>query len=143
MNIFAVTIVNILVVVAVVSLHYEFLYRLTKLLPKLTIRHRYRIVVGVAGSLIAHVVEIWLFALAYFVMVNKLSWGSFGGAFEGSMMDCFYFSFTTYTTLGFGDIQPFGEVRYLTGIESLTGLLLITWTASFLYLEMQKYWDID
>ncbi|HHO59743.1 MAG TPA: two pore domain potassium channel family protein, partial [Thiotrichales bacterium] len=30
---------------------------------------------------------------------------------------------------------------YLTGIESLTGLVLITWTASFLYYEMQRYWD--
>ena len=106
MNLAAATIVNILVVVAVVSMHYEFLYRLTKLLPRLSIRHRYRIVVGVAGSLVAHVLEIWLFALAYFIMVNKLNWGSFGGSFEGSLMDCFYFSFTTYTTLGFGDIQP-------------------------------------
>ncbi|MGD8933935.1 MAG: two pore domain potassium channel family protein, partial [Gammaproteobacteria bacterium] len=29
----------------------------------------------------------------------------------------------------------------LVGMESLTGLLLITWTASFLYYEMQRYWD--
>jgi hypothetical protein len=29
----------------------------------------------------------------------------------------------------------------LTGLESLTGLVLITWTASFLYYEMQRYWN--
>jgi hypothetical protein len=29
----------------------------------------------------------------------------------------------------------------LTGIESLTGLVLITWTASFLFVEMQRFWD--
>lgn len=30
------------------------------------------------------------------------------------------------TTLGFGDIEPIGDLRYLTGIESLSGLVLIT-----------------
>ena len=56
-------------------------------------------------------------------------------------MDCAYFSFTIYTTLGFGDIVPHGNMRYLTGLESLTGLVLITWSASFLYYEMQRHWD--
>ena len=143
MNLLAVTIVNCMVVAIVVLIHYEFLYRLTRLLPTLAIKHRFRIVIGVAGSFVAHVLEIWVFSLAYFLMVGVLDWGSFEGNFDGGLLDCFYFSFTTYTTLGFGDIQPFGEVRYLTGIESLTGLLLITWTASFLYLEMQKFWGKD
>ena len=143
MNLFAVTIVNCMVVAIAVSIHYEFLYRLTRLLPTLAVKHRFRIVIGVAGSFLAHVLEIWVFSLVYFLMVGVLDWGSFEGNFDGGLLDCFYFSFTTYTTLGFGDIQPFGEVRYLTGIESLTGLLLITWTASFLYLEMQKFWDKD
>ena len=51
-----------------------------------------------------------------------------------------YWIFTTYSTLGFGDIEPTGHIRFLTGLESLTGLVLITWSASFLFLEMQKYW---
>ena len=33
-----------------------------------------------------------------------------------------------------------GQLRYLTGIEGLTGFLLLTWSASFLFLEMQRYW---
>jgi len=36
-----------------------------------------------------------------------------------------------------------GALRYLTGIESLAGLLLITWSASFLYIEMVRYWEIE
>ena len=66
--------------------------------------------------------------------------GGLEGNFDGSIWHCVYFSFTTFTTLGFGDIQPLGYIRYLTGIESLTGLVLITWTASFLFLEMQRNW---
>ena len=46
-----------------------------------------------------------------------------------------------YTIVGDEDIEPIGLLSYLIGIESLTGLVLITWTASFLYYEMQRYWD--
>ncbi len=89
----------------------------------------------------AHSVEIWIFAFAYYFMHRVEGWGSLEGSFNGGLMDCVYFSFTTFTTLGFGDIEPLGDLRYLTGIESLTGLVLITWTASFLYYEMQQFWD--
>ena len=68
-------------------------------------------------------------------------WGHLQGNFDGSLLDCVYYSFTTYTTLGLGDIEPHGDLRYLTGLEALTGLVLITWTASFLYLEMTRYWE--
>ncbi len=137
----SVFIANSAIVGLVVMLHYEFLYRLTLRMPTMHIKHRFRIVLGVFTALIAHAVEVWIFAFAYYFMHHAEGWGHFNGNFDGSLMDCAYFSFTTFTTLGFGDIVPHGDLRYLTGIESLTGLVLITWTASFLYLEMQRYWD--
>lgn len=124
-----------------VLIHYEFLYRITALIPHMKIKHRFRIVIGVFGALIAHSIEIWLFAIAYYVLPQMQGWGYLSGNFDGSFMDCIYFSYTTFTTLGFGDIEPHGYIRHLVGLESLTGLLLITWTASFLYYEMQRYWD--
>ncbi len=132
--------VNGLIVAVAVLIHYEFLYRFTQLMPILKIRHRFRIVLGVFCGLIAHTVEIWIFAYAYYFMNKKPGWGSLEGNFSDSLFDCVYFSFATYTTLGFGDIEPLGDLRYLTGLEALTGLVLITWTASFLYIEMQRYW---
>ncbi|WP_423822533.1 potassium channel family protein [Salinisphaera sp. SPP-AMP-43] len=132
--------VNIVVVALVVVIHYEFLHWLTSLLPRLPIRHRPRIVLGVFGALCAHAIEVWIFAIAYYGLIHWAGVGYFEGQFNGSLLDCAYFSFTTFTTLGFGDIEPIKGVRYLTGIESLTGLLLITWTASFLFLEMQRNW---
>ncbi len=140
---FTVVAVNIMVIATVVVIHYEFLYRFTELMPHIKVRHRFRIVFGVFGALAAHALEIWVFALSYFWMHHAQGWGHFEGNFQGTLLDCVYFSFTTYTTLGFGDIAPHGEVRYLAGLEALTGLVLITWTASFLYLEMTRYWDRD
>ena len=135
--------VNLVVIGIAVMIHYEFMYRFTLLMPRMRIRHRFRIVLGVFGALTAHAVEVWIFAASFFYMHNADGWGALRGNFEGSLLDCVYFSFTTYTTLGTGDIEPIGDLRFLTGLESLTGLLLITWTASFLYLEMSRYWDRD
>lgn len=137
----AVLLLNTFVVALAVIVHYEFLYQLTSLLPKLNVVHRFRIVLGVFGAMVAHAVEIWLFAFCYYFMHHTEGWGRLEGNFDGDLMDCSYFSFTTFTTLGFGDIEPIGDLRYLTGIESLAGLVLITWTASFLYYEMQRNWS--
>ncbi|MDO8862740.1 potassium channel family protein [Haliea sp. E1-2-M8] len=134
-------VVNALIVSLAVVIHYEALHRLTRYLPRLPVVHRARIAIGVLGALVAHAVEVWIFALAYYLLTTRFSWGSLSGSYDGTVLDCVYFSFTVYSTLGFGDIFPEGEIRYLVGIEALTGLVLITWTASFLYYEMQRNWS--
>ncbi|MFT5219119.1 MAG: hypothetical protein ACI9LO_003043 [Planctomycetota bacterium] len=111
-------------------------------MPKLTIKHRLRIVIGVIGALVVHFIEIWVFALAYYWLNAAERWGTLQGNYDGSLLASGYFSFTTYSTLGFGDIEPYGDLRFLVGVESLTGLILVTWTASFLYIEMAKYWKL-
>lgn len=143
-NVFYILIINCLVVTISVMLHYQFLYWLTQYFRAMGRgRHRFRIALGVLGALLAHTAEIWLFAFAYYFIGLYGQLGHLEGYFDGSLMDCVYFSFSVFSTLGFGDIQPVGEIRYLAGIESLTGLLLIAWSASFLYFEMQRYWGID
>ena len=37
-------------------------------------------------------------------------------------------------------MSPTRPVRFLTGTESVSGFILITWSASFLFLEMQEFW---
>jgi len=138
---FSLFLINGSIITLAVLIHYEFLYRISTLIPKMKIKHRFRIVVGVFGALIAHSIEIFIFSLAYYLLPQVQGWGRLEGNFDGSLMDCVYFSYTIFTTLGFGDIEPHGSIRHLVGLESLTGLLLITWTASFLYYEMQRYWD--
>jgi len=134
----------ILIIIATIALvvviHYECLYRLTLLMPSIHIKYRYRLVIGIFGSLLAHIFEVIIFGFAYSFMHAQAGLGYLEGRFVISLSDCIYFSFTTYTTLGYGDIEPYGGIRFLAGVESLTGLVLITWTASFLFIEMQRYW---
>ena len=134
--------INISIVTLTVMVHYEMLYQLSVLMPKLTIRYRFRVAVGILGSLVAHVIEVWLFAIAYYFMIRSGKLGSLVGSDNPDLMDAAYFSFITYTTLGYGDLAPVGPIRYLAGLEALTGLVLITWTASFMFFEMQKYWQV-
>ena len=133
-------VVHIAIIALAVLVHYEFLKNISAIIPKMKVNHRLRILIGVFGALIAHSIEIFLFALAYYFAPVLPNWGELQGNFTGTLADCIYFSYTTFTTLGLGDIQPRGTIRQLVGMESLTGLLLITWTASFLYYEMQRYW---
>ena len=133
--------INSAVIAFAVVIHYEFLYQFTMVMPRLRIRHRFRILLGVFAALTAHAIEIWIFATAYYYMDKAADWGHLRGDYDGSLLSSAYFSFTAFTTLGLGDITPSGNLRYLVGLESLTGFVLITWTASFLYLEMTRYWD--
>ncbi|RAU42291.1 MULTISPECIES: potassium channel family protein [unclassified Pseudomonas] len=134
------TFINFLIITSAVFVHYECLLRLNLLMPALNIWHRFRVVFGVLGALVAHAIEVWIFALGYYLMNASDSMGKLTGNHDGSFLDSVYFSFTTFTTIGFGDITPIGPLKFLTGLEALTGLVLITWTASFLFIEMQKYW---
>lgn len=133
-------IINSILVALAVLIHFEALNLLSGLIPRLNVKHRFRVLFGVFGALFAHVIEIWLFAFAYYFKIRSGYFGTLEGHFDNSLMDCSYFSFTSYTSLGVGDIVPTGDIRFLTGLEALTGLVLIAWTASFVFLEMQKLW---
>ncbi|MEI8402883.1 MAG: potassium channel family protein [Alcaligenaceae bacterium] len=136
-------VMNTLLVSGAILIHYEVLFLLDRKLPSIAhIPPRFRVLVGVGVIFVTHVVEIWLFALGYFLSLRVEGMGTVVGttAGHGFFLDCVYLSFITFTTVGYGDFVAQGYVRYLTGVEALTGLILITWSASFLFIEMQKYW---
>ncbi|ORE87160.1 Ion channel family protein [Oceanococcus atlanticus] len=130
------------VVAITVTLHYEGLNALNNALPRW--RHvpaRLRMLVLIALLLVLHLVEIGIFGLGIHMATHFPSLGGISGGHPAlSLMDAVYLSATTYSTLGYGDLVPHGAIRILVGVESVVGLLMITWSASFTYLEMQRYW---
>jgi hypothetical protein len=123
-----------------VLLHYEGLRLLSTRLAKLGGIRRRKVLLGVYGVILLHVAEIWLFGLCIWGLANVPNAGSIGGAHPAGLLDAVYLSATTFTTLGFGDLVPIGPVRFATGTEAVSGFILITWSASFLFLEMQEFW---
>ncbi|MEH6567388.1 MAG: two pore domain potassium channel family protein, partial [Halopseudomonas sp.] len=83
----SVFIFNGVVIGIAVLVHYEVLYRLAMLLPSLRIPPRFRVLAGVAGAFFAHVVEVWIFAVGYFLMLKWDTGSQLGGNFDGSLLD--------------------------------------------------------
>ena len=70
---------------------------------------------------LAHIVEIGFYAVIYNLSVTTLDLGFFNGASIGEPMNYLYYSGVIFTTLGLGDIQPVGHIRFITAIEALNG----------------------
>ena len=123
-------------------MHYEALRRLSDVLPRIGfVPRRAKVLAAMFGAMCSHACHIALFAAAYYVLRDDLRLGNLEGQFRDVFSSYLYFSTETYTSLGFGDIDPVGEIRMVVGVEALTGLLMISWTASFTYLEMRRFWD--
>lgn len=70
---------------------------------------------------VLHAVEIWLYACVYLGL--------------GALQDfetALYFSTSTFTTVGFGDVILDKTWRMLAAAESANGFLLIGWSTAFL-----------
>ena len=120
--------------------HYEVMSTTSKLIYRARFPRRLRVVVVILAMLLAHVIEVWMFALTYWWLSPQMDLGTLPGVAHEDGLAFVYYSVVTYTTLGFGDIVPTGAFRILTGTEALVGLSMITWSASFAFLEMQRDW---
>lgn len=138
-----VVLTTLTVVSLVIGLHYEVLQNCLRILPALPRRRRPRVILLILIIMLTHVVEIWIFGIAYFLLIRWDALGSIDGSFEiQGLLDYVYYSAMVYTTVGFGDLTPQGAIRFMTGVEALTGLVMITWSASATFLEMQRDWSV-
>lgn len=125
-----------------VLFHYEVMSLYSRWLATPRRTHRARVLYLVFGLLFMHSAEILMFAAAYWGL-GTFGLGELRGLHAHDLGTYFYYSGVVYTTLGFGDIVPTGPTKILTAVEALAGLSLITWSASFTFLEMQRYWQDD
>lgn len=84
-------------------------------------------VLGIFG---AHVLEIWVWAIAY-LFINELH----------SLEAALYFSTTTFTTVGYGDIVLSEQWRLFSSVESANGFLLFGWSTAFIFEVMRIVWE--
>jgi hypothetical protein len=131
-------------VIVTVSLHYEVMTFVSdKVIPWAQKRvHSRRVMAyAIGGLLLGHIIEIWLFALVMRTLVYFPLFGSVQGDFGSSWEDFLYLSAVNYTSLGDNVIHVVGPTRALTATESLAGMMMIAWSASFAYLKMEMIWE--
>jgi hypothetical protein len=128
-------------VIGCVLLHYEMLRFLSRLLLRFHRKRRRRILVLVLALLALAIVEIWLFGIGYYLLLADPAYGRLHGPTRiDQFLDYVYFSAVIYTTLGLGDLVPSGSIRFLVGMQALVGFTLISWSAAFTFLEMERFW---
>jgi hypothetical protein len=93
------------------------------------------------AAILAHLVEIGVFGMAFALLAMAGDFGSIGDDITFGSLNFFFVSAETYTALGYSNNTPTGPLRVLAAFEALTGLVLITWTASLGYAAMQTFWD--
>jgi hypothetical protein len=104
---------------------------------------RAKVLYAILSIIALHVAEIWVFGTAIWLLLLFPATGSLNGPETVDFFECVYLSAVTFSTVGFGDIAPVGAIRFLSGTEALTGFVLITWSASFTYLEMERFWRAE
>ena len=110
MHSFLTWILNGALIAIAVFIHYESLYSLARHLPNLSnVPPRYRVLLGVFVILIAHAVEIWVFALGCYSMIQLGLGNLFGMTTPDLLSDCVYLSWISFTTVGFGDVADVFE----------------------------------
>lgn len=128
---------------ACVFTHCEALRKITNLLGTSRFAAKTRMTVLILLLLSVHIFEIWIFGFGYYLAEITMGGGMISGTRVEGFLEYIYFSAVTYTTIGYGDLLPIGPVRFMAAIEALSGLLMIAWSASLTYLEMQRFWKIS
>lgn len=134
--------ISMVLIFITVFVYYELLLSFWRFLPKMKIKPRARLILLIAVIFGGHTITVWVYAIAYWFLEQYTPMGSLVGDFNQSFFDYLYFSAATYSSLGFGDVYPRGGFRLLAGVEVLNGLVLIGCSVSFMYLFMEKFWDL-
>ena len=83
--------------------------------------------------LVLHVIQIEVWAMAYLYLLPD--------QYLGTAEEAAYFSFVTFTTLGYGDITLPYPIRIMSGIEAINGILLVGWSTALLFAVVQRTWQ--
>jgi hypothetical protein len=76
----------------------------------------------VYGLLVLHILQIIVWAACY----------QWSGCFP-DFTTSFYYSATSYSTVGYGDVNPPGNWRLLGAVEAVTGILMFGWSTGVLF----------
>ena len=74
---------------------------------------------------VAHVIEIWIWAIFYYFKASTSEIPTLEAAV--------YFSTSSFTTVGFGDLVLSEDWRLLSSLEAINGMILFGWSTAFIF----------
>lgn len=134
-------IIGILALLLITAIFYECLCLISRFVSKLSHKPRQLLYVMIIGVFITHGIAISIYAVIYWTLIHYTTLSDLSGNVEKHFLTYLYFSATTYSSLGIGDVYPEGALRFLAGIQAINGLILITWSGTFTFFSIQKMWE--
>jgi hypothetical protein len=120
------------VVIGSAAAHYEAIRLMDRYARRAT-RPYPTLLAVISGLVTVHLVEIGAYAILFALSAGPLGLGAFEGSSTISPMGYFYNAAEAYASLGYGDVYPTGGIRLIASIAPLNGILLLTWSGSFLF----------
>ena len=102
---------------------------------RLVIRRYWKIpllVIAVLGTFCAHIVQIWIWAVFY-MAVDAIP----------DIEEALYFSTSSFTTVGFGDVYLDKDWRLVSSFQSANGFILFGWSTAFIFEVMSNLYKED
>ena len=78
----------------------------------------------------AHLIEIWIWAVFYF-FIEEIP----------TFKTALYFSTSSFTTVGYGDLTLSEEWRLLGSMESANGMILFGWSTAFIFTVIHRIYE--
>jgi hypothetical protein len=78
----------------------------------------------------AHLIEIWIWAVFYF-FIEEIP----------TFKTALYFSTSSFTTVGYGDLTLSEEWRLLGSLESANGMILFGWSTAFIFTVIHRIYE--
>ncbi len=92
------------------------------------------IIIAVLGVFLALIIEIWVWAVFYLYLDI---------AAIADLEEALYFSTTTFTTVGYGDVVLEKDWRLVSSFQSANGFILFGWSTAFIFEIISKLYKGD
>lgn len=131
------TLMSISLFVASVASHLWAIATVRRVFPNLSSSKMLPKLLAFSCLVLSHLWTAGLFTIG-FAAGCALEVGGFTEPGVIAWMDLFNYSVINMTTLGLADFRPVGHLRFMAGIESLTGFILISCTAQVVYFALEQ-----
>ncbi|XSG83376.1 MAG: ion channel [Methyloligella sp. ZOD6] len=126
--------------VTVLAVHYWTLWALAYITPSNNADNHRRALLMLMLLISAHISHIAGYAVLLGLLIDLGGWGAFSKV-DSDAVDLLYLSSAAYTTLGFADAVPKGDLRLVIALEGLAGFMALTWSATFVYSSFKTTWQ--
>ena len=133
--------VSVFIMLVTTLIFYDILNGIIRAIANKKLSPRLLLVILMLGIFSAHALSIFIYGIAYWLLAYVSHYPSLEGIDATGFGSYLYYSATTYSSLGIGDVYSRGCMRIITSFEVINGLTLIAWSATFTYFLVQKMWE--